>query len=118
MEKMRVLVANDPCTYREVIADAFQGLRPHVEVYVVEPDDLDHEVARFRPHLVICSQLTASVQSLLAWIMLYPNGENRAVISTAGEHTTVANVVFDHLLSIIDKTELLYQSPRMAEGDL
>jgi hypothetical protein len=118
MEKMRVLVANEMCAYREVIAEVFQELRPHVEVHCVEPDDLDHEIACHRPHLVVCSQLTDAMHSLLAWIMLYPDGENRAVVSTAGEHTTLANVGFDHLLSIIDKTELLYQSPRMAEGDL
>ena len=118
MEKMRVLVANEMCAYREVIAEVFQELRPHVEVHCVEPDDLDHEIACHCPHLVVCSQLTDAMHSLLAWIMLYPDGENRAVVSTAGEHTTLANVGFDHLLSIIDKTQLLYQSPRMAEGDL
>jgi hypothetical protein len=108
MEKMRVLVANDPCIYREVIADVFQELRPHIEVNAVEPEGLESEVARFRPHLVICSRLTVSVQSLLAWIMLYPDGENQAVVSTAGELTTLVDVEFSHLLSILDKTELLY----------
>lgn len=117
MEKMCVLVANDPCTYREAIANALRELRPHVEVRAVEPDGLDREVERLRPHLAVSSRLTAAMESLLAWIVLYPNGENRAEINTAGERVAVANVGFDHLLSTIDKTELLYRSPRMVEGD-
>ncbi len=110
MEKMRVLVANEPCTYREVIADALRELRPHIEVKAAEPGDLDHEVTRFRPHLTICSRLTTAMESLLAWILLYPEGENRAMISTAGEQVAVASVGFNDLLSTIDKTELLHST--------
>lgn len=109
MEKMRVLVANELCTYREAIAEIFQELRPHVEIHCIEPDDLDREIARLRPHMVLCSRLTDAVQSLLAWILLYPDGENRAVISTAGELVTVVDIEFGHLLSNLDKTELLYR---------
>ena len=109
---MRVLVANEMCAYREVIAEVFQELRPHLEVRCVEPDDLDHEIACHRPHLVVCSQLTDAMHSLLAWIMLYPDGENQAVVSTAGELITLVDVEFSHLLSILDKTEILYSGTR------
>lgn len=108
MEKMQVLVANEPCAYREAIADVLRELRPHIEVDAVEPDGLDGEVARLRPHLVVCSRITAAVSTLLAWVMLYPDGENRAVISTAGEQVTVDNIGFDDLLSAIDRIELLW----------
>lgn len=110
METMRVLVANEMCAYREVIAEVFQELRPHFEVRCVEPDDLDEEITRHRPHLVVCSRFTEAMHSLLAWIMLYPDGENQAVVSTAGERVSIANVGFDHLLSTLDKTELLCRS--------
>src|SRR4051812_2744153 len=112
MDKMRVLVANELCTYRETIAEVFKELRPHIEVHCIEPDDLDHEIARLRPHVVLCSRLTDAVQALLAWILLYPNGENQAVVSTAGELVTVVDVKFDHLLSILDQTQLLYRDPQ------
>ncbi len=39
--------------------------------------------------------------------MLYPESENRAVISTGGEQTTVNNVGSSDLLSTIDRTESL-----------
>ena len=61
MEKMRVLVANDPCLYREAITDA---LRPHIEVSAIEPGVLEGEVARLRPHLVVCNQISAAVRAL------------------------------------------------------
>ena len=107
MEKMRVLVANDPCLYREAITDALRELRPQIEVSAIEPGVLEGEVARLRPHLVVCSQISAAVRALQAWIMLYPDGENQAVINTAGEQVTVDDVRLGDLLSIIDRTELL-----------
>lgn len=62
MEEVRALVANDPRIYREVIAAALRELRPLVEVVVAEPEELDREVERVRPHLVICNQATAIVR--------------------------------------------------------
>jgi hypothetical protein len=108
MEKMRVLVANDPCLYREAITDALRELRPHLEVRAIEPDDLDGEVARLRPHLVVCSRAPdAARDGALTWVVLYPDGENRAEVITAVERATVAGIAFGDLLSIVDSTELL-----------
>ncbi|MGI8538461.1 MAG: hypothetical protein ACR2N0_01595 [Rubrobacteraceae bacterium] len=85
MEKMRVLLANEPRVYREVIADALKKLRPLIEVGVCEPEETDTEVSRFRPHLVICSEATGAVRdSSLVWIVLYPDGEDRAEVGGAG----------------------------------
>jgi hypothetical protein len=108
MEKMRVLVANDPCLYREAITDALRELRPQIDVSTIEPGVLEGEVARLRPHLVVCSQINAAVHALLAWIVIYPNGENRAVINTAGEQETIKDVRLGDLLSTIDRIELLW----------
>ena len=74
---MRTLIANEPRVYREVISDALMRLRPLiVEVFCcVEADDLDGDVARLGPHLVICSRLTESVRERCpCWVMLYPEG--------------------------------------------
>jgi hypothetical protein len=108
MERMHILVANEPCAYREAITDVLRELRPHIEFDAVEPDGLDGEVARLRPHLVVCSRITAAMSTLLGWVMLYPEGENRAVISTSGEQMMVDNIGFEDLLSIIDRIELLW----------
>jgi hypothetical protein len=106
---MRMLVANELRAYREAIAGAVQALRPHLEVIAVEPEDLDRDVAHLMPQLVLCSELTEVVETrCLAWVVLYPNGETRAVVNIAGHRRTVAgDLPFARLLSIVDEAERL-----------
>jgi hypothetical protein len=113
MEKMRALVANDPRVYREVISDALKRLSPMIEVSTAEPEDLDQEVARLRPHLVICSRISPAARAgCQAWLVLYPEGKDRAEIGcNGGEHTAlVEGVGVRDLLSVVDETELLRRS--------
>jgi hypothetical protein len=42
---MRVLMAIEPRSYREVIGEAIRGFRPHLEVAIVEPEALEPEMA-------------------------------------------------------------------------
>lgn len=110
MEKMRTLVANDPRVYREVIVDALKKLRPLIEVSNADPDELDREVGRLRPHLVICSRISAAARAgCLAWVVLYPNGEDRAEIGggAGGGAMLLSGVGVNDLLSVVDETELL-----------
>ena len=108
MEKLRALIANEPCTYREVLVATLREFRPQIEVCTVEPEGLDGELARLSPHLVVCNKpCDAEYEGALTWVVLYPAGENRAEIITAGERATVAGISFGDLLSIIDSTELL-----------
>ncbi len=108
---MRVLIANEPFAYREVICGAFRELRPHVEVASAEPEDLDREFLRLVPSLVVCSQVTTLVEcEAVAWVELYPGHASRVVVSLAGEKTTSDDIDFDALLSVLDRTERLYES--------
>jgi hypothetical protein len=108
MGEMRILIANEPRTYREALVDALRMFRPQVEVSTVEPHGLAAEIGRLHPHLVVCSQLWVAAQDgALTWVVLYPDGENRAEVFTAGEHATIASIGFGDLLSIIDRAELL-----------
>ena len=110
MDTMRILLANEPRAYREVIAAAFRQLRPQHDVIVVAPDDLDAEVVRLDPQLVLCSRLTPSVQIRpIAWVLLYPVGETQSVICMDGQQTTVPDLEFNRLLEIVDRTEELAQ---------
>ena len=109
---MRILLANEPRAYREVIAAAFQALRPNHEVISVAPDDLDAEVERLDPEFVLCSRLTPAVlQHPRSWVVLYPDGETQAVICVDGRRTTTGDVEFEQLLAIIDQTEGLPTRP-------
>ncbi len=55
---MRVIIANEPRAYREVLAATIERLRPNVELVNVEPSGVDELILRLRPQLVICSFLT------------------------------------------------------------
>jgi hypothetical protein len=104
---MRVLVANEPTVYREVISAAFRELRPGVEVFTAEPEVLDREFSRLKPQLVVCSRLTRRVEldARVVWVLLYPHGASHAVVGCLdGRRTTLARIDFDTLLSILDDT--------------
>ncbi len=108
MEKVRVLIANEPRMYREAITGALRELRPYVEVSTIEPDRFEGEVSRLRPHLVVCSRITpVALAGILTWVELYPDGENRAEVITAGERAALAGVRFADFLTIVDEAVLL-----------
>ena len=110
-EGMRVLIANEPFVYREVISAAIKDLRPHLETYVAEPAELDKELLRLSPRLVVCSRRTELIErEAFAWVELYPQHTYGAVVSLAGKKTTFEEMHFDTLLSIVDEAERLYES--------
>jgi hypothetical protein len=106
MNVTRVLVACELQSYRQSFAAIFRELRPDVEVFEVEAEDLDREVERLGPDLVVCSRLTARVEDRApSWVELYPNFEAHSVVSVLGERSTVEEIQLSDLLSIIDRTE-------------
>lgn len=108
---MRILVANEPRIYREVVADTLSRLRPLLCVLVAEPEDMEREVGRFGPHLVICSRATERVrEGCLAWVVLYPDGEDRIEVGGKGTIAAMrplAGAGVTGLLSMVDETGLL-----------
>lgn len=101
---LRVLVANEPRSYREAIAAALAMLRPLDEVVEVNPASLDSEVRRLSPHLVICSRLTPIVETgASSWVELYPGGASRAVTSLGGERTTLPEMNLEQLMAFAER---------------
>jgi hypothetical protein len=90
---IRVLVAFDDQyqTYREVIAAAIQVLRPQVEVSTTDLDDLEAQVARLNPRVVISSQSRSP--------SLRPGGTWVQVPLEVGPRT---EVTMENLLEAID----------------
>ncbi len=112
MEKMRALVANDPRVYRELISEAFRRMRPLMETTAALPEQLEQAVQRVRPHLIVCSShlsgAAAGWEGCLAWVVLYPDGEDLAQIGGVGVRAAlVRGVRLDDLLMVVDRTELL-----------
>ena len=74
---------------------------------------LGEEVARFDPHLVICSQPnTVDPGGRPAWVELPPDPERLAEICLDGERSGVINPALDELLSVVNGTERLARTKR------
>ena len=101
---VRVLIANTPAMYREVISATLRELRPEIEVFTAEPEDLEREFSHLLPQLVVCSRLTKRVErEAPVWIELYPDGASQAVVGTLdGSRTLLRAMDFDTLLAILD----------------
>ncbi len=83
---MRVLAACEPRYYREVIGEAIRGLRPAVEVVIVDPEELADGVSHLDPDLVI-SVHPASIDpgGRSAWVEYVPNEKSAATVSVGGD---------------------------------
>ncbi len=106
--RLRMVVANDPRSYREVMAGTLRTLRPDVEVILIEPQDLDLQIVGLDPHLVVCSNLTDTVRARsLGWVVLYPDGQSHAMVCIDGTSSTVEDMEFEGLLSVVDRVDRL-----------
>jgi hypothetical protein len=99
----RILVANDPALYRDLLGSQLPRLRPNLAVLLVDPADLNAAVARLRPQLVLCSEVTDSIrQSATAAIVLDSHGTNRAILTGEGQHQVLLNPGLTDLLAAVD----------------
>jgi len=103
-ESLRVLLANEPRSYRESIAAVFRQLRPGLQVKVVEPEALETNVARFVPDVAICSRVTGAVRERVpVWVELYPEHAAHSVASEGGRRTEFAEIQLLDLIGILDR---------------
>ena len=112
---IRVLVALELRTYREALGSALQYSRPQAAVRVSAPEELDSEMERLEPHVVLCSQSTEPVRDgALCWVkMLIVGEELRAVVSVTGlASTIVPNITLTELEGLIDQAEVLAEMAR------
>ena len=101
-------MANAPRAYRKVLAAVLQTHCPQVEVIVVQ-EALDEAVDRL-PTFVVRNELTDRVQTRpLAWVLLYADGESRAVLGITQPQVSVTNVEFHHILASVHAAEVMAQ---------
>lgn len=86
--KILVSFQNGYRSYREVIAATIRILRPHAEVATSDLESLEERLARFDPHLVICScAKPASSGGMYAWVELPLNLASPAQICIGGRYS-------------------------------
>lgn len=105
MEKVaRILVVHELRTYRDTVAAALRALRPDIEVYEAESADLDREVLRLRPTLVICCRITELAEYCAPnWVQLYPDHEAMVIVNVRCRRSTISDFQFPELVSIVDE---------------
>ena len=110
------MLAMEPRSYREAIGSAIRGLRPHLEVAIVEPSALASEVARLAPGLVVCGQPnTVAPNGRPAWVEYRPY-DDWAEVCLDGRRSMLKEIRLDDLLSIVDETAKLIQTKGDAGG--
>ncbi len=100
---VRILLANEPRSYREAIATVIRKMREDVEVETVAPEALDDSVRRSRPRMVICSEATDTVRGEVpVWVELYPGHGSRSLASIEGRYEEYEDIQLPDLLAILD----------------
>jgi hypothetical protein len=105
---MRILAACAPLYYREVIGQAISGLRPAVEVVILNPDELADGVSHLDPDLVI-SVLPPSLDpdGRSAWVEFVPYEKPGATVSMGGRRQELDELELEDLLSVVDQADEL-----------
>ena len=100
-----VLVANELASYRESIAAVLRFSFPDLEVFEATPADLNWEVLRLRPGLVICSTATSLVRERVPnWVELHPQCEPFSTFCLEGKRSVKERVDLSDLISIVDRS--------------
>lgn len=100
---MRLLIANDPRSYRDVLVGAVRLARPAVDIREVNPVDIAAEAARYTPDLIICSDMPADVDGTSCdWVLLSPDGRSSVRTMIAGRHELLPYLEFRDLVALID----------------
>ena len=110
---MRVLIAIAPTMYWETLELALLRYRPHLEVRITDPDDLDREVTGFEPHVVVCNHATPAVLQIVPSWVVVPYHSSDATIHIQGQgESTVEDIAVGDLFAVIDETEELLSDTR------
>lgn len=98
-----VLLANEPGTYRSLLATELPILRPNLRIVEINPADLDTAVMHMRPAVVICSRVLEKVRDTeYAILILYPEGADTLIRPINGTDQEMVSPRLSDLLSALD----------------
>ena len=105
-------------SYGEAMVGAVRASRPGLEeVALAHLRDLEAELERFDPHLVVSSRPnTFEVGGRAAWVLLSDDPEEPSEVCIDGRHRKLENPGLEEMLGIIDETEELVRSGRELRG--
>ena len=99
-----ILVASELSLHREVLQGVLHAQRPHLPVHAIAPDALDALPTGCEPRLVICND-EAVIRKMhpSAWILLFPDGQNLALVGIGDARRTLPDASLEDLVSVIDE---------------
>jgi hypothetical protein len=108
----RVRVAIAPRSYREAVALYIHQHRPPAEVLIAPPGELEREVGRFRPHVLVCNETTDDVRdSVPSWVEILFEDSLSANMKVDELRTRkIEDIGMDDVLGVLDETEELLSS--------
>ena len=116
---MRVLVAfeDEYRVYGAAIAGAVRRAHPTDEVVTAEIGELEREVRRFEPHLIISSlPIPTDSGRWFSWVCLSPDPTRPSEICVEGNRRQSLNPSLGEVLSVLEETKRLLvgsnQGPR------
>jgi hypothetical protein len=107
---VRVLVANSPRMYREILALAIQRARPNFEVLIADPQTLDGQVESLAPHALVRDDdgvQTWSPDGVVCWVGIIIENHLNASISVDGKISEIHDASLEEFLAALDETERL-----------
>src|SRR5215203_5028632 len=116
---MRALIVYEDShrSYGEAMVGAVRARRPGLEVALAHLEELEAEVERFDPHLVVSSRPnTLDSGGRAAWVLLSDDPDEPSEVCIDGRHRRLENPGLDQILEIIDETEKLVRSGRELRG--
>jgi hypothetical protein len=116
---MRVLVVYEDSyrSYGQTMVGAIRGNRPNVEATIVQVRELEAEVRRFDPHLVVCNRPNSiDPGGRVAWVRLSDDPDEPSEFCLAGRRWGSENPELEEVLEIIDEMEGLLREGRDLGG--
>lgn len=107
-----VVLANEPDTYRSLLAAELPFLRPNLRVLEVAPAELDASVATLQPAVVICSRALETDPPPECSVLILRAEEIETFIQSCDE--TINNPRLSDILHAIDRA-LTPEPPRHQE---
>lgn len=119
MARTRVLVAHgdEYHAYREVIAAGLRALRPHAVVATCTPDELDAELERFGPHVVVCGVPgRPDPGHTPVWVERPPEVGRPARVRVGDRRREAPGLTLEGLLRVVDEAEALVRTQARRAG--
>jgi hypothetical protein len=105
---MRVLIAITPAMYQQILALFLKERRPSAEAETTDLANLNPEVERFGPDLLICHKTSTEVRKgVFSWIEIRYTDSMDAIVSIERKATRIEDVKIEDLLATLHETEEL-----------